>query len=216
MSRHARGLLITLVCALAGAAIAWWAATPGVPAEPDVAERARAAADELRDSHLYVDPSADGAFTEEELSRLEAAAAAADPQVFVVVWPESYEAGYRFSSDVLRQIGRLTGRPGLYLEVSPGGDLSSADVGITGEYFSAYGTLDGEWTSARETTRVLEEIEANDGREYELGEDTGSHYWGGTGGTIAAGLLIGVFSGGVAGPLIVGGWFAVRRRKART
>ncbi|TDE10630.1 hypothetical protein [Jiangella asiatica] len=218
MSRRLRGLLITLVCALAGVAVAWWAATRGVPAEPEVTERARAAAEGLRDSHVYVDPSADGVFTEAELSRLDAAAAASDPQAFLVVWPDSPEAGYRFSSDVLGQIGRLTSRPGLYIEVSPGADLSSVDVGITGEYFSVYGALDddGEWTSARETARLLEEIEANDGREYELGVDTSSHYWGGTGGTITAGLLIGVLSGGVAGPLILGGWFAVRRRRTRT
>ncbi|WP_298326924.1 hypothetical protein [Haloactinopolyspora sp.] len=215
MSRRIRGLLITLICAAAGAGIAWWVSTPEVPAEVEVTERARAAAAGLADSHVYVDPSSEGVFTEQQLARLDAAAAASDPQVFLVVWPDSWEAGYAYSADVLKQIGELTGQPGLYLEFAPGADLAHTDVGITGERFHILGDYDGESTGAQETTQLLQEIENNDGRQYELGEDTSSNYFGGTAGTIAAGLLIGAFDGAVLGLLILGGWSAARRRRAR-
>ncbi|WP_158603041.1 hypothetical protein [Jiangella rhizosphaerae] len=208
------GMLITLVVAVAGGALAWRLASPAVMPEPPVTERARAAAAVLADAHVYVDPSVDGVFTDQELARLEDAAAASDPQVFVVVWPDSDQAGYGFSRDVLRQIGAETGRPGVYLEVSPGEDVDSLDVGIEGEYFSVFGAVDGAWSSAAETARLLDEIAENDGREYTLGEDTGSDYWGGTGGTITAGLLIGGFSGICAGVLGLIGWALVRRRRA--
>ncbi|TDD70696.1 hypothetical protein E1262_08580 [Jiangella aurantiaca] len=214
MRRRLVGLLITLVCAAAGGAVAWWLAAPTVTPDPPLAERARAAAAVLADTHVYVDPSVEDLFTEQELGRLDAAAAASDPQVFLVVWPNSRQAGYDSPADVLHQIGALTDRPGLYIEVSPDDDVYSTDVGITAEYFSVYGALDGAWTSAAETARLLEEIAENDGREYTLGEDTGSDYWGGAGETIAAGLVIGGFSGIGAGLLGLVGWALARRRKA--
>lgn len=209
MKRLITGLLITLACAAAGGALAWWLASPAVAPDPPVTERALAAAAGLGDGgHVYVDPSAQGAFTAAEVERLDAAAAASDPAVFLVVWPNSDQAGYGSRADVLRQIGDVTGRPGLYVEVSPGEDLYSADVGIEGDYVSSYG--DGGSGAAG----LLDLIGENDGREYSVGEDTGSHYWGGTGGIITAGLLIGGFSGIGAGLLGLGGWALARRRKA--
>lgn len=209
------GLLITLFCAVAGAGVAWWASSPRIPAEAEVTERARAAAAGLRDSHVYVDPSSEGVFTEQQLSDLDAAAAATDPQVFLVVWPDSSQAGYAYSSDVLKQIGRLTDRPGHYVEVSPGDRVSDTEVGMTGGSFSAFGGSTDTWTSAEQTDQLLEAIKNADGHPYELGEDTGSQYFGGTAGTIAAGLLIGVLNGVAVALLILGGWFAIRRRRAR-
>lgn len=214
MKRRIVGLLITLVCAVAGGAVAWSLASPAVAPEPPLTERARAAAAGLGDDgHVYVDPSADGVFTAEDVARLDTAAAASDPEVFLVVWPSSDQAGYGSRADVLRQIGDTTGRPGMYVEVSPGEDVYSADVGITGDHLSVYGALGEEWTSAGETARLLEAIDENDGREYRVGEDTGSHYWGGTGGTITAGLLIGLLCGVGAGLLGLAGWALARRRK---
>lgn len=208
MKRRIVGLPITQVCAGAGGAVAWWLASPGVTPELPLTERARAAAAGLGDDgHVYVDPSASGAFSADELARLDEAAAAADPQVFVVVWPDSDQAGYGSRSDVLAQIGDATGRPGLYVEVSPGADLYTADVGIEGEYVSSYDA------SGPGVAGLLELINENDGRDYTVGEDTGSHYWGGTAGIITAGLLIGGFSGLGAGLLGLTGWALVRRRR---
>ncbi|WP_053205618.1 hypothetical protein [Jiangella muralis] len=212
MRRWLAGLLITLVVAAGGGALAWWLATPDVVPERPVPERARAAADVLGDAHVYVDPSAAGTYADADLARLEAAAAASDPQVFVVVWPASREAGYGSPSDVLHSIGDLTGRPGLYIQVDPGVDLYTSDVGIEGEHYSIYSAVDD--ATQTEAAAVLQAIDENDGREYEVGEDTGSHYWGGTGGTIAAGLTIGAFSGFGAGLLGLGVWALARRRRA--
>ncbi|MBB5791719.1 hypothetical protein [Jiangella mangrovi] len=211
------GLLITLVLAAAGGALAWWLASPAVTPDPPLTERAAAAAAGLgADGHVYVDPAASGVFSAEELDRLGEAAATSDPQVFVVVWPASDQAGYGSTSDVLRQIGGETERPGVYVEVDPGVDVDSADIGIEGEYFSLYGALDDEteWTSAAETDRLLAAIDENDGREYTVGEDTGSHYWGGTGGMITAGLVIGGLSGIGAGLVGLAAWAIVRHRRA--
>lgn len=213
MKRRIVGLLITLVVAAAGGAVAWWLASPAVTPEPPVTERARAAAAALgADRHVYVEPSATGVFTDDDLARLEAAAAASDPEALLVVWPASYEAGYGSAADVLRQIEELTGRPGLYVEVDPGADLDTVDVGIEGEYLSVYSAVgDGPETA---TPALLRLIEENDGREYEVGEDTSSDYWGGTAGTIAAGLTIGGLGGVGAGLLGLGVWALIRRRRA--
>lgn len=102
----------------------------------------------------------------------------------------------------------------MYVEVSPDDDVSSTEVGITGEFFSIYGAVDETWTSAAETTRLLAAIAENDGREYRLGEETGSHYWGGSSGMIAAGLLIGGFSGIGAGLVALAVRALIRRRRA--
>ncbi|WP_069110914.1 hypothetical protein [Jiangella alba] len=212
MRRWIAGLLITLVVAAGGGALAWWLATPDVVPERPGPERARAAADVLGDAHVYVDPSAADTYTDAELAQLEAAAAASDPQVFVVVWPATREAGYGSPSDVLHRIGDLTGRHGLYIQVDPGVELYTSDVGIEGEHYSIYSAVDD--TTQTEAAAVLQAIDENDGREYEVGEDTGSHYWGGTGGTIAAGLLIGGFSGVGAGLLGLGVWAFARHRRA--
>jgi hypothetical protein len=207
------GLLITLVCAVAGGALAWWLTSPAVTPELPLTERARTAAAGLGDDgHVYVDPSADSTFTESELTRLEAAARASDPEAFLVVWPSSDQAGYGSRADVLRQIGELTGRPGLYLEVSPGEDVYDADVGIEAEFLSLYGALGDD--PAGGTAALLRVIEENDGREYSVGEDTSSSYWGGTGGIITAGLVIGGLSGIGAGLVGLAGWAIVRARRA--
>ena len=193
---------------MAGGAVAWWLGSPAVAPDPPLTERARAAAAGLGDGgHVYVDPSAEGAFTAAEVERLDAAAAASDPAVFLVVWPNSDQAGYGSRADVLRQIGATTGRPGMYVEVSPGEDIYSADIGIEGDYVSSYGH-DGSGAAG-----LLDLISENDGREYRVGEDTGSHYWGGTGGIITAGLLIGLLCGVGAGLLGLAGWALVRRRR---
>ncbi|WP_116950187.1 hypothetical protein [Jiangella endophytica] len=213
MSRRIVGLLITLVLAAGGGALAWWLATSGITPDLPVTERARAAAAGLGDDgHVYVDPSATGTFTDADLARLDAAAAASDPQAFLVVWPASREAGYGSPSDVLHQIGDLTGRPGLYVQVVPGADLFDTDVGIAGEYLSIYSAVGDE--AETETPALLRLIDENDGREYEVGEDTSSNYWGGTGGMIAAGLTIGGLGGVGAGLLGLAGWALVRRRRA--
>ncbi|WP_129667712.1 hypothetical protein [Phytoactinopolyspora endophytica] len=210
------GLVTTLVCAVLGGVAAWSITSEDLPDETYTTERARVAADGLDDSHVYVEPSAGGAFTDDELARIDEAAAASDPQVFVVVWPESSQAGYGSDSEVLRQIGRRLDRPGVYVQISPGSALDSVDVGIDAGYFSIYESPDEQWSSSRETRLLLEKIEENDGRSYELGESTGSDYWGGTAGTIAAGVLIGSLGGGVAGAIGLIGWFFVRRRRAAT
>lgn len=208
------GVVATLVSAgLAGVA-AWWGATPSLPAGPGMTERARAAADGLDDSHVYVDPSMAGVFSDEQLARIDDAAGASDPQAFVVIWPESRQAGYGPSRDVLRQIGRLLDQPGLYLQVSPGEALEDVDVGIEAEYFSAYESPAEEWSSSDATALLLDKIAENDGRSYVVGEDTGSDYWGGTGGAIAAAVLLGTLGGGLVGTIALVVWIIMRRRRA--
>ncbi|PZF82385.1 hypothetical protein [Jiangella anatolica] len=207
MTRRLVGLLITLVAAAGGGALAWWLAAPDVTPDRPPTERARAAAAVLDERHVYVDPASAGTFTDDELARLDAAAAASDPQAFLVVWPDSDQAGYGRASDVLHQIGDLTGRPGLYLQVSPGEEVDSTDVGIEAEYLSGYDVT----TDAAALLRLIDE---NDGREYEVGEDTSSHYWGGTGEMVAAALTIGGVSGIGAGVVVLIGWALVRRRRA--
>ncbi|WP_166351952.1 hypothetical protein [Phytoactinopolyspora limicola] len=208
------GTVATLVCAVLGGAAAWGVMSSNLPDETATTERARTAADALGESNVYVDPGLDGAFTDDELARIEAAAASSDPEVFVVVWPESRQAGYRSSSEVLRQIGLRLARPGVYFQVSPGSALDSVDVGIDGERFSVYETPDDEWSSRRETTLLLDKIEENDGRNYTLGESTESSDWGGTAGVVSAGLLLGLFGGGLVGGVGLAGWFLARRRRA--
>lgn len=212
MTKRIVGLLITLVVAAGGGAVAWWLATPEVTPERPVTERARAAAEVLGDGQVYVDPAAAGTFTDADLARLDAAAAAADPQVFLVVWPASREAGYGPASDAMHEIGDLTGRPGLYVQVDPGVELDATDVGIEAEYFSTYGGMDDEAPTG--VAAVLDLIDENDGREYEVGEDTSSPYWGGPGTMIAGGLTIGVLSGVCAGLLGLAARAVVRQRRA--
>lgn len=213
MTRRIAGLLITVVVAAAGGALAWRLATPEAHPEPPVSERALAAAAAFEGgAHVYVDPAAADTYTDAQLAQLEAAAAASDPKAFLVVWPASREAGYGPASDVLGQIGDVTGEPGLYLQVDPGVDVDTSDVGMEGDYLSVYSVMgDAAPTAASTLLRLIEE---NDGRSYEVGEDTSSNYWGGTAGIIAGGLTIGAFGGVAAGLLGLGAWALVRRRRA--
>lgn len=215
MRTAAVGMTISLILAVLGGALAWWLTTPEpLPPKIRTTERAVAAANGLRDAHVYVDPAARGAFTAGQLDRLERAAAASDPVVHVVIWKASYEAGYSSRADVMHQISTRLDRPGMYVEVDPGTGVDSTDVGLTGEFISFYRSPNDEWSSRQVTDELVARIQENDGRDYELTRTAGSSdYWGGTGGMVAAILLFGVLGGGVVGLIGMGWWFGVRQRR---
>lgn len=208
------GLLITLLAAISGGAFAWWLAAPDTVPATDPTERALAAADGLRDSNVYIEPAARGFLNEHQIAQLDEAAAAADPEVFLVVWPWSLDAGYAISSDVLRQAGTQLGRPGVYVEVDPAGGLADAQVGIEGSLASFFDSGEETWTGQQATDQLLSLIRETDGGSYEAASTTiESGYWGGTGGAIGAGVFLGALCA-LGGSLIgIVAWFTVRARR---
>lgn len=206
------GLAVTVVVTVLAGWFGWLYATSDVPAALPVGDRVHAAVDGLRSSNIYVDPDVEGIVTSEEASRIDAAAKAARPEVFIVLWRGSSEAGYYLASQALEQIGEELDRPGYYIVAGPG-DISSRDVGIDGEYVSASSVVNDGTGHAE---GLLAAIAENDGRHYSEADTTGSDYWGGTGGTIAAGVLFGVLAGSVLAGVLAAGWFIARARRSST
>lgn len=209
------GLLLTVIAAVVAASLGWAVASAGIPASPPPGDRVLAAVEGLRSSHVYVDPDSEGLLTSAEIDRIESAAASSEPEVFVVIWRDSSEAGYYLPSQAIDQIGAELGRPGYYISAGAK-DMSADEVGIeSDDYLSNHGAIefedglaDGELASG-----LLQIIGENDGRDFSEADTTGSHYWGGRAGTIAAGALIGTLAGiGLAGVLAIL-WFVLRARR---
>lgn len=215
MSRAA-GVAITVLASLLAGWVGWIVATSDVPDALPVGDRVQAAVETLRDSHVYVAPDSADLLTAEDLARIEAAASASRPETFVMVWESSSEGGFYLDTEGVRQVGAELGRPGYYVSIGRDGlkgSVASDDVGIDGEYVNANSFAEGEEvTSESVAARLTEIIAENDGREFSEASTTGSAYWGGTGGTIAAGVLMGAVGGAALAAIVVAAWFIVRSR----
>ena len=210
------GLLLTAVSAILASWLGWTFASAGIPESPPSGDRVLAAVAGLETSHVYVDPDSEDLLSPAEISRIDAAAAASRPEVFVVIWRDSSEAGYYLESQAIDQIGAELDRPGYYISAGPR-DMSADEVGIkSDDYFNSYGAIEYEdgLAEGELASGLLQIITENDGRDYSESDTTGSHYWGGRAGTIAAGALIGTLAGiGLTGVLAIA-WFVVRGRRA--
>lgn len=209
MSR-ATGLAITALVTVLAGWVGWLVATDDVPAALPVGDRVQAAVEALRGSHVYVAPDSADLLSDADLARLDAAAAAASPETFVVVWEHTSEGGFYLETEGLRQIGSELGRPGYYVAVGRGG-VSSDDIGIGGDPVYADDFEEGERVDqASVAAKITEIIAESDGREFSEKSTTGSSYWGGTGGTIAAGVLIGSLAGAGLAIIVAVLWFIIR------
>lgn len=210
------GLPLTAVAVVVAGWLGWIYATQGIPLSPPPGDRVLAAVAGLKSSHVYVAPDSQGLLSPAEISRIDAAAAASKPEVFIVIWRDSSESGYYLPSQSIDQIGAELGRPGFYITAGAN-DFSSDEVGIkSDDYLSDFdmvdlddGLSDGELAAG-----LLKIIGENDGRDYSEGDTTGSQYWGGTAGTIGAGLLIGAFCGAILAGLLAAAWFIVRLKRS--
>jgi hypothetical protein len=211
MTRLTACILTTVLAVLA--ALGAWAVGSGDVADAlPPGDRVRTAAESLRESNVYVAPESADLLGEDDRIRLAAAAAAARPEVFVLVWESTTEGGFYLDTEGLRQVGALLGRPGLYVSIDPD-YVASQDVGIDGGYVSAGSFGEGvNVTASAVAAKISEIISENDGREYSEASTTGSRYWGGTWGTIGAGLLFGVLGGLGLAAVVVIVWFIVRAR----
>lgn len=210
-----KGLVLTTIAAAIAAWLGWIYATAGVSDLPPPGDRVVAAANGLKSSHVYVDPDSEGILSPAEISQIDAAAAASKPEVFVTIWRESTEAGYYLPSQALDQIGEELGRPGFYITAGAKG-IDGDEVGIkSDDYISGLGAItvddgldDGELAKA-----LLQLIDDNDGRDFSEGDTTGSQYWGGPVGTVAAGALFGSLAGLALAGLLAIAWFVERGRR---
>jgi hypothetical protein len=204
------GFAATIVVTLIAASVTWFATSSDVPDELAVGDRVQAAVDTLRDSNVYVAPDSADLLSEEDVARIDAAASAASPETFVVVWEYTSDSGFYLPSEGLRQIGQELGRPGHYVSVGRSG-VDSEDVGIDGDYVYAENFDEGEEiTRATVVAKITAIIDESDGREFSAEDTSDSAYWGGPFGTLAAGALFGVFGGlGLAAVLVIV-WFIAR------
>lgn len=219
MNRTA-GLAVTLLLTLFAGWAGWVHASADVPDPLPVGDRVRTAVGALHDSHVYVAPDSADLLSGDALARVEAAAAASKPATYVMVWESSSEGGFYLDTEGVRQVGAELGRPGYYVSIGRGKNadvsVASDDVGIDGDYVSADSFPDGEAiTQESVTAQLLQIIEENDGREFSKASTTGSAYWGGTAGTIAAGAFIGVGAGACLAAIAVAIWFIARYRRSR-
>lgn len=201
-------IVLTVVAGWAG----WAVATNDVPDALPVGDRVQAAVEGLRDSHVYVAPDSADLLTGNDLARIEAAAAAARPETFVIVWEATSESGFYLETEGLRQIGAELGRPGYYVGIGRGG-VSSDDVGIDGDHVYARDfATDEQVTQPAVAAKLAEVIADSDGREYSEASTTQSAYWGGPLGAVAAGVFVGAVAGAVLTAVVVAVWFVARSR----
>lgn len=218
---RAVGLAVTaLMTVLAGWA-GWLVASDDVPDPLPVGDRVQAAVAALRDSHIYAAPDSADLLSDADRARLEKAAAASKPETFVMVWESSSDGGFYLDTEGVRQVGAELGRPGYYVSIgrarAADGSVASDDVGIDGDYVSADGFAEGEEVNQESVAARLTQIIAeSDGREFSESSTPGSAYWGGTVGTIAAGVLIGATAGAGLAGIATAGWFIVRSRRSRS
>jgi hypothetical protein len=209
MNRGVALALTAVATVLAGWA-GWSVATGDVPDELPVGDRVQAAVEAFRESNVYVAPDSADLLSDEDVARIDAAAAASTPETFVVVWEYTSEGGFYLEREGLVQIGEALGRPGYYVAVGRNG-VTSDDIGIDGDHAYADDFGEGEEiTQESVAAKITTIIEESDGREFSAADTSDSAYWGGPFGTVAAGALFGVFGGlGLALVLVIA-WFIVR------
>lgn len=145
-------------------------------------DRALSAIEVLKSSHLYVAPDAAARLTAAQRDRINRAAAASDPQIFITIWNPSRNDGVYLDSDGAEQIANGVGKKGVYLLAGNGPQTGIEEYGVNPGYVNP--ELRGEFDKA-----LLRYIAAIDeaGDSELLAAD--SDYWGGAGGGIAFGVL---------------------------
>lgn len=210
------GLFLTTIGVVAASWLGWAYASSDVPDALTIGDRVRTAVDGLKTSHVYVDPDSEGLLTPAEIAKVDAAASASQPEVFVVLWRESSESGYYLPSQGVDQLGAELGKPGYYITAGAN-DISADDIGITSDdYISSYdGNIDyGDGLAPGElVTGLLTMIDENDGRDFSEDDTTGSQYWGDTISVITIGALMGSMIGAGLAGLFAIAWFIERGRR---
>jgi hypothetical protein len=159
-------------------------------ADIEPGDRVEAAVDALRDSAVHVPPDGRAMLSAEAEERLEAVIAESPVPVHVVVWRSSREAGGEpYSFTLPEMIAAELGEPGVYVVWQGPED---ADAEAQPGHRLDYDVPDLEPVGDPET-RLTEFVRGLD--EESVVEEEPWDYWGGVGGGIAAGLLIG---GGIA------------------
>ena len=209
------GLALSLVAAVLAAAGGWAVGGRDLTTPRPPGDRVLAVVEGLRESPVHVDPDSVGLLTEQEHDRLAARAASSNPPVFVTVWDQTSEGGFYLPSAGLEQIAAELGEPGLYVSVARR-TVTVRDIGIDGDHVSAPTVdLDRPLTPETMSAAISTILDENDGRDFSEASNSGSDYWGGTGGMIAAGLLIGSLAGGALALVVTIVWFTVRSRRSR-
>lgn len=154
-------------------------------AQAEPGDRLRAAADEVAKDGFHVAPELEGVLTDAEERRIEQVVAASEVPLFVVWWDRTTEGGYYIAPDAFVQLQATVGEEGYYAVVERGGLAQVAAIGYDDPYVDI--TVRGR--PAASLTRFVEELSAvPPERPRERGPR--SDYWGGSGGGIAAGLLM--------------------------
>ncbi|MCD4535191.1 hypothetical protein LRP67_13945 [Nocardioides sp. cx-169] len=151
-------------------------------------DRVRAAIEELRIDRVHVPPDGRSMLDEAAERRVEALVADADPEIYVIVWSESDEAGYGSYHDVVDQVGAaIDPRAVIVVWEGPG----RGDVDVLDGYLYSSMEFEGE-----PEARIRELVEELDGESVEPpeGEDTGD---------IVAGVLLGSMAAGTAYGLLM-------------
>jgi hypothetical protein len=152
----------------------------------DPGDRVEAAVASLRTDDVYVPPDGRRMMSEEAERDLEAVIADAAIPVHVVVWRASSEAGGEpYSFTLPEMFAEELGEPGVYVVWQGPQDADTAAE--TGQRID-YVVPDLEDTGDA-ATRISEFVAGLD--EDSLIPDDNSDYWGGVGGGIGAGVLIG-------------------------
>ncbi len=204
MNRVVRGLVSVAVAGAlaAGSAVAATqilhdrraeaVAAQAAPLAPEVrTDRVRNALAGLADDGIYVAPDARDLLDERGERAVAQAIAEAETPIKVIVWTRTNKAGASYFDQRQQVEAGLTesGGRGVYL-IWQGPEDGDVDT------YGAYGFVDvapyEDFTGdpARTLPRLVAQVDA-EVRWYERRRDDDSDYWGGTGGGIAAGLLIG-------------------------
>ena len=179
-------------------------------AEPP-GDRVQAAIDGVQETGFYVAPELRGQLSDDEVAGIEQIVADSDVPLFVVWWEDTRDAGYNTAYAALDQLRVGVGEDGYYAVVTRGSYPLVEAVG----YASPYVDADAKGRPADALTRYVTELAAVP-PEPEREPGSGSDYWGGAGGGIAAGLL---FAGlGYLGLLLIIGIVGAARpaRRGRT
>jgi hypothetical protein len=160
-------------------------------------DRVTAAVDSLRTDDVYVPPDGRPMLSEDAERRLEDVVARAAVPVHVVVWRASDEAGGEpYSFTLPDMLGEQLGEPGVYVVWQGPGDARAEGAPGTRLDYDAP-DLEAAGDAELRITEFVEQLAPDS-----LVEEDRSDYWGGIGGGVAAGLMIG-------GAIALGAWVLV-------
>lgn len=207
------GAVLTLAATILAALGGWHYAAQDLEGRDHIPDRVQAAIDGLSQSHLYVAPDSTTLLTEGQQESLARQAAATTPQTFVIVWTKTYYAGSNSTSEPVQQIASALNQRGRYIVISGKADFSR-DIGLDADYVSSYRSP-GEPEPETLADDIAQRIAAGDDREHTNTSIEHSDYWGGTGGAIGAGILMGALCGAGVACVLAIVWFIVRSRLRR-